>query len=295
MQFITNKSKGGVSFVSQKLIKVYGEVYSDFKSLFKEDVIVTHYDRDFFYVLILRIFLYRCKFIHISHVNPINLSKSKFVFRSLISVLLYKLGNVFGWNFVFISAENYAFWKDYINCELIYNPVLAGLNELPEKHLDSEVRFVNMGRFDYQKNQLAAVNIFAQLIEEYKGLNLKLFFYGDGPYLEEVKARVKELKLSSYIFFNPWVNDVNEVLPNYDVYLQSSRWEGLPTIVIQAQNYGLKILSTPINSSSNLLPITSYYDDNFDLINFLNSEIDYSHLKYFLVSNSVRRHQALIS
>ena len=80
MQYITNTSKGGISYVANNLEPIYGRV-SNRKSIFTcIDSLVTHYDRDLARALLLSLFGITAGIkIHIVHVNPINLTKFKFV------------------------------------------------------------------------------------------------------------------------------------------------------------------------------------------------------------------------
>lgn len=296
MQYITNTSKGGVRFVAQNLVPVYGEVVPKYRKIIGKECLVTHYDRDLIKAMLWSMFGYAVGIkLHISHVDPINLFKRKYVARSVLNIFIYKLASTLGWRFVFISRENYAKYRGFISAEYIANPLLSDLEIKASSSLSvkDSIRFVNMGRFDFQKNQKQTLEFIEYLEKKYPGNCYEFHFYGDGPllplFIEEISIREYKDK----IFLHDWSDDVYEDLRKYHIYLQSSIWEGLPTIVIQAISQGLKILSFPIVSSASLLNDSSYIDKYFTFEYFLeNSEAKIDLIKYS-VDTSLEEHKKL--
>jgi len=293
MQYITNTSKGGISYVANNLEPIYGRV-SNRKSIFTcIDSLVTHYDRDLARALLLSLFGITAGIkIHIVHVNPINLTKFKFVIRSFASIFVYKLAALLKWKFIFISRENYADYHRFVPSQYIANPILKDLRNISPRalNLKDNIKFVNMGRFDFQKSQARCLDFIELMERNFPQNNFEYHFYGDGKYLEMFMDIVSKTSFKGKIFFKEWAKEVLVELDKYDIYLQSSLWEGLPTIVVEALDSGLRVISFPLSSSASLLSDASYVDANFDFESFLFRNVGQPSLKKYLIKESLEKH-----
>lgn len=121
------------------------------------------------------------------------------------------------------------------------------------KKLGLEQKFVigNVGRFCEQKNQLFLIDIFVECLK--LNPNSELILVGDGPMKEQVKNKVKELKISDKVQFLGTRNDIEKILSAIDVFVLPSLFEGLPVIGIEAQASGLPmIVSDTVTNELNL-------------------------------------------
>jgi len=107
------------------------------------------------------------------------------------------------------------------------------------KSLDIENDFVvgHVGRFDYQKNQLFLLDVFAE-IRKIKS-NAKLVIVGDGKLKADIVAKIKELHLEKYVLLLGSRNDVPKLFNAFDIFLLPSLFEGLPVVLVEAQANGL--------------------------------------------------------
>jgi len=69
---------------------------------------------------------------------------------------------------------------------------------------------------------------------------------GTGPLEGELKTKIRELRLESYVKMAGFVSDVPGFLANLDVYVLSSDYEGLPLAVLEAMGAGLPVVSTAV-------------------------------------------------
>ncbi|MGH3372045.1 MAG: glycosyltransferase family 4 protein, partial [Nocardioidaceae bacterium] len=69
---------------------------------------------------------------------------------------------------------------------------------------------------------------------------------GDGPLRSEVEAHVRELGLRSQVTLLGARDDVAALLPGFDAFVLSSRWEGLPRVVIEAMAAGVPVVATDV-------------------------------------------------
>lgn len=90
----------------------------------------------------------------------------------------------------------------------------------------------SVGRLHYQKGQcylLEAARLLLQKIPD-----LRVLLAGDGPLRDELEALAQQLGISDKVIFAGARRDVPELLAIMDVFVLSSRWEGLPLSLLEA-------------------------------------------------------------
>lgn len=106
----------------------------------------------------------------------------------------------------------------------------------------------NIGGLNYQKNQEFLIELVKHLDSRYK-----LILIGNGPNYDKLKKIIKNEKLEDRVFLIGEVNNTNDYLSAFDVFVMPSRYEGLPFALIEAQASGLVCLvSDSITNDSNL-------------------------------------------
>ena len=97
--------------------------------------------------------------------------------------------------------------------------------------------YAHVGRFSEVKNHEFLIEIFKELKKIQKDAVLMLMGSGEGRPLAE--AKVREYHLEDAVFFLGNVAKVYEKLKMADVFLFPSKYEGFPTVVLEAQAAGL--------------------------------------------------------
>ena len=78
------------------------------------------------------------------------------------------------------------------------------------------------------------------------GKNIKVTFVGDGPDFNKATRVADELQLGESVVFLGARTDVAELLPNFDVFLLLSNWEGFPISIIEAMRAGLPVVASDV-------------------------------------------------
>ena len=105
----------------------------------------------------------------------------------------------------------------------------------------------HIGRFVKQKNHEFIIDVFNEIHKENK--NAILLLVGQGPLMDEMKEKVKGLKLTRCVKFLGQRNDANELYQAFDVFFFPSLYEGLGMVAIEAQVSGLPcVVSTEVPS-----------------------------------------------
>lgn len=140
--------------------------------------------------------------------------------------------------------------------ELIYNGI--NMNRfLKERTVSGEVRsLIAVGRLNVQKDFATMLNAFAllrRLLTDSGQPVPQLKIAGVGPLEGELKAMSENLGISNNVQFLGARNDISELLLQCDIFLMSSRWEGLSIALLEATASGIPIVATDVGSNDEII------------------------------------------
>lgn len=120
------------------------------------------------------------------------------------------------------------------------------------------VKFVYIGRLDiYHKGLDLMLESFANVKELLKDKNCSLTIYGPNikGRLEKLEELVKSNGLEDFITLKKEVfdNEKQVVLLNSDIFIQSSRFEGMPMGILEAMSYGIPCFVTEGTTLGNII------------------------------------------
>lgn len=157
--------------------------------------------------------------------------------------------------FVVISLDLKKFFLDNFNLEghlisTIYNPVLLD-GEVKKDFLSAsqidiagEVRLISVGRLSYQKDVPLLLEAAMILKCELPGLTVDVF--GEGEQQSELEGLIQKSGASSWFRLRGQVDNVTSEMERAHCFLLHSRWEGLPTVLIEALAYCPRVVSVDI-------------------------------------------------
>lgn len=119
----------------------------------------------------------------------------------------------------------------------------------------------HIGRFVAQKNHDFLIDIFNEIHKQ--NADSILLLAGQGPLVENIKNKVKELHLEDNVKFLGQRRDANELYQAFDVFLLPSLYEGLPVVGVEAQAVGLLCyLSDDMTKETKVLDTTKFMSLN---------------------------------
>lgn len=77
-----------------------------------------------------------------------------------------------------------------------------------------------------------------------QGLKARFFIIGDGPQREAIQGYINEKGLGETILITGFREDISQILPELDLYLMTSKTEGLGTSVLDAFVAGVPVVAT---------------------------------------------------
>jgi glycosyltransferase involved in cell wall biosynthesis len=111
--------------------------------------------------------------------------------------------------------------------------------------LDPEQPVVlTVGRLTHMKAQWQLVDVVPDLVSRFPGLVIMLL--GDGPLREVLAKQAAGLGMAHVVRFPGHRPDARQLLAAADVFLLSSRYEGMPLAVLEAMEAGLPVVATRV-------------------------------------------------
>ena len=98
-----------------------------------------------------------------------------------------------------------------------------------------------IGRLSYQKGYDYLLDLFQQLSKDLPDWNLRII--GDGPLKNWLISEIAKRNLQNRISLVPSSKNIADEYLNSSIYMMTSRYEGLPMVLLEAQAFGLPIIS----------------------------------------------------
>jgi glycosyltransferase involved in cell wall biosynthesis len=139
--------------------------------------------------------------------------------------------------------------------QTIYNPVdLLTIEDLSLKNniIKEKDYIIHIGRFSYVKRHDILIKAFHKA-----DLDTKLVLVGDGEEKENIIKLIKELKLEDKIILTGFLQNPYPVLKDAKLFVLSSQYEGLPTVLIEALSLNTNIVSTNCKSGPSEIMINN--------------------------------------
>jgi len=132
-----------------------------------------------------------------------------------------------------------------LNSILIYNPIkIENKKKVLIKYFSNfkGIKILSIGRLTDQKDQIIILKSLKILVQ--KKLNFRFLLIGAGNKGRELKNFVKKNNLSNYVRFAGFKVNAFKYIRSSDLFILSSKFEGLPNVLIEAQVQGVPIISS---------------------------------------------------
>jgi glycosyltransferase involved in cell wall biosynthesis len=139
------------------------------------------------------------------------------------------------------------------NLKVIYNGTKISNASNEVKTNEKILKIITVGRLAPWKNIDSIIT--SMSILKNKNINFELVIVGSGPLEESLKNLVKDFGLEKQIIFTgqKTATELADYYKKSEIYIQASGYEGLPHVLLEAINYNLTLVSTPIGGSNEVL------------------------------------------
>ncbi len=100
---------------------------------------------------------------------------------------------------------------------------------------------IAVGKLKPQKDFETLIKAFAQVRTK---INARLIILGEGPMLSSLNLLVEKLNITDDVIFEGFVQNPFKYMRNADLFVLSSKYEGLPGVLVQALACGCPVVST---------------------------------------------------
>lgn len=112
---------------------------------------------------------------------------------------------------------------------------------------------ISMGDLIARKDYETSIRGFSEYLKLSKSKDCHYLICGTGPEKEKLVKISKELNISNYVHFLGFRNDISELLQISDVFLFSTKQEGLPRALMEAMSAELTCIVSDIRGNNDLV------------------------------------------
>ena len=138
-----------------------------------------------------------------------------------------------------------------------YNGELENREEIRRKIgiKKTDVMLLSVGELNKNKNHELAIKTLSMLREEKpkEFERIQYFVCGQGNLREELKQLVQSMELEKHVHFLGYQNDIVNFYTAADIFIFTSKREGLPMALMEAMAYGLPVICTRIRGNADLV------------------------------------------
>ena len=164
--------------------------------------------------------------------------------------------------------------------KVIYNPLTLKPGNPSQGNSN---RFLTVGRFTPLHKGIdlliEAFHLFAQ-----KNHDWMLDIVGEGKEEHEYRALINKYKLENQITIHPFTDQIQDYYSNAQVYVLSSRWEGMPLVLVEAMSHGLPIVTSDLPVCQEILGDFGLYFENKNIEDLAQKLEDATHLDWLAKS-----------
>ena len=140
-------------------------------------------------------------------------------------------------------------------------------------------RFLTVGRFTPLHKGIdlliEAFHLFAQ-----KNHDWLLDIVGEGNEEQNYRTLISKYKLDDRITIHPFTDQIQDYYSNTQVYVLSSRWEGMPLVLVEAMSHGLPIVTSDLPVCREILGDFGLYFKNENIEDLAQRLEDATHLDW---------------
>ncbi|WKA57717.1 glycosyltransferase [Planococcus shenhongbingii] len=146
----------------------------------------------------------------------------------------------------------------FTNTGVMYNPAPFRQFNAPEV-LYSNKKIISSGRLIEDKGFDVLIEAFSVAAKDMPGWTLHI--YGDGPEEKSLKSLIRIFGMEERIFLEGQTEDIQSALAASSFFVLTSKAEGLPMSLIEAQSCGLPCIST--DCAPGIREIVTEYEDGY--------------------------------
>lgn len=253
------------TFKKWRKLKLHRTLLSDYLNQIKPDITISMFDYDFS-------FLYKIKDGSKKVLEFHFCKRQKIIEASNLLMKLIQWIRICYWKrkisrydkFVVLTEEDKKDWGHLPNIIVIKNPII----KIPSDKSDFMAKQVlSIGRISYQKGFDRLLKAWALVTSHYP--DWKLVIRGNGD-TEDLQRQIQKLRINHSVVIRPATSSISDEYLNSSIFVMTSRYEGLPMVLMEAMSYGLPVVAFDFHCGPRDLinPLWGTIVPNGDISNF---------------------------
>ena len=140
--------------------------------------------------------------------------------------------------FVVLTEEDRGYWGELSNIEVI--PNMLSFSPKNVAALKNR-KVIAIGRYTHQKGFDYLIHAWKIVCEHHTDWTLDII--GGGELMQELQSLIDENHLGEYVHLVSPTTHIEEIYQQASILVMSSRYEGLPMVLLEAEAFGLPIVS----------------------------------------------------
>ena len=128
-----------------------------------------------------------------------------------------------------------------LNIKFIVRQSKKGKSDIFFKTKKRSLKLINLGRYTKQKSQITILKA-AQILK--KHLNFRLLILGRGSEKKNMQKFIEDNNLKNYVKLKDFIDNPFRLIKESDIFILSSKYEGLPNVLLEAACLKKLIIST---------------------------------------------------
>ncbi len=143
-----------------------------------------------------------------------------------------------------LTQKDNSNWISRLNCKVpvitIRNP--SPFSNLSDNNLLRKPVVLSVGRLTHQKGFDRLLDVW-EIVQNNNFLNWELHIVGSGELKEQIGQKIELLKLTDSVKLFPATDSIETHYQTAAIYCMASRFEGFPMVLLEAQFFGLPLVS----------------------------------------------------
>ncbi len=140
--------------------------------------------------------------------------------------------------------------KDFMVANQISRPekiiVVFNATKIPKERAKifsgKNLRLGTVGTLNFQKGIQYLIQAMPKILREFPNVTLEVI--GEGEHRRQLEKLTKKLKLEKKVIFTGFIQEIDEKMKEFDVYIQPSYSESFGLAIVQAMSLGIPIVAT---------------------------------------------------
>lgn len=179
------------------------------------------------------------------------------------------------------DANHFYAYDTAFTPKVIYNPITLTPGQ-PSS--GNSKRFLTIGRFTPMHKGIDIL-IEAFYLFSKKNKDWQLDVVGEGNEEHKYKSLITQYHLENRITIHPFTNEIQNYYSQAQIYVLSSRWEGMPLVLVEAMSHGLPVITSDLPVCKEILGDFSMYFKNGNIEGLAQRLEDATHIDWQQKSN----------